>query len=134
MRYLLIATSLIEMVAGLALLIIPSTAVNAVFGSPLDGASALWLGRLAGAALLTLGITGALASRDATSGAARGFVAAMTLYNLGAGGFLAAAAILSPPAGIFQWPAVVLHAAMALWCIASLLAKPPLTLGKRGKG
>ncbi len=45
----------------------------------------------------------------------------MVLYNLGASIVLGADGIGSQPVGIALWPAVVLHAAMTVWCIASLL-------------
>ena len=45
----------------------------------------------------------------------------MVLYNLGVAVILGAAGIRSQAVGIALWPAVMLHAAMTVWCIASLL-------------
>lgn len=120
MKYLLPATAIIELGAGLALLCVPSSAVQAVFGAPLTGASAVALGRLAGAALLALAIAAGLASRDAQSHATLGFTAAMALYNFGAVLILGASGILTPPAGFLLWPGVVLHVVMAAWCLGCL--------------
>jgi hypothetical protein len=47
----------------------------------------------------------------------------MVVYNLGAAVILAAAGIRSTPAGIGLWPAVILHAAMTLWCLLQLMGK-----------
>ena len=82
------------------------------------------LARVAGTALLALGVASWLAQYDAQSCAARGLVSAMALYNLGAVIILSAAGIRSQPVGIALWPAVVLHAVMAIWCVASLLRQP----------
>ncbi len=115
------ATALIELGAGLALLSFPSAAVALLLDAPLETPAALTVARVGGAVLLTLGAAFWLARGDAQSRAARGLVAAMVLYNLGATIILGAAGIRSqPPVGLVLWPAVVLHAAMTIWCIMSL--------------
>lgn len=124
MKRLLIVTTMIEVGAGLALLVVPSAAVALLLGSPLDTPAALTLGRVAGAALLALGVACWLAQYDAQSCAARGLVSAMLLYNLGTVVILGAAGIQSQPAGVALWPAVVLHAAITVWCVSCLLRKP----------
>jgi hypothetical protein len=113
-------TAVIEAGAGLALLSFPSAAVALLLGAPLETPGALTVARVGGAALLTLGAAFWLARGDTQSRAARGLVAAMVLYNLGAAIILGAAGIRSQPVGIVLWPAVVLHAAMTIWCIMSL--------------
>jgi len=123
MQPLLIATALIELGAGLALLGFPSAAVALLLGSPLAQPAAVALGRVAGAALLALGIANWLAHYDERSCAARGVVTAMVLYNLGAAVILGVAGIQLRPVGIALWPAVVLHVAMTAWCIACLRRK-----------
>jgi hypothetical protein len=75
-------------------------------------------------ALLALGVACWLARGDAQSRAARGLVAAMLLYNISAVVVLGAAGIRSQTAGIALWPAVILHAAMVIWCVTLLLRKP----------
>ena len=64
MKNLLTVSAVIELGAGLALLAFPSAAVKLLFGSPLDTPAGVALGRLAGAALLTLGIACWRGSRD----------------------------------------------------------------------
>ena len=114
------ATAVIEAGAGLALLSFPSAAVALLLGAPLETPAGLTVARVGGAALLTLGAAFWLARGDTQSRAARGLVAAMVLYNLGVAIILGAAGIRSQPVGIVLWPAVVLHAAMTIWCIMSL--------------
>ncbi len=117
------ATAVIEIGAGLAFLCIPSAAVEILLGAPLEAPAALAVARVGGAALLTLGVAFWLARDDSQSRAARGLVAAMVIYNLAVVLILAVAGIRSPHAGIVLWPAaVLLHAAMAAWCVLNLLS------------
>ncbi len=122
MDALLTATAGIEAGAGLALLSVPSAAAKLLLGAPLDAADAFTIARLGGAGLLTLGVAFWLARGDSQSRAARGLVAAVVIYNLGAVIILGAAGLRSQSVGIALWPAVVLHAVMTAWCIASLLS------------
>jgi hypothetical protein len=124
MRKLLIITAVIEAGAGVALVCCPSPVVALLLGSGLDTPAAAAVARLAGAALFALGITCWLAQYDAKSSAARGLVSAMTLYNSGAVVILGAAAARSQAVGLAFWPAIVLHAAMTVWCITCLVRKP----------
>jgi hypothetical protein len=114
-------TALLEAGAGVALGCCPSAVVALLLGSPLDSPAAVILGRLTGAALLVLGVACWLARGDAQSRAARGLVAAMLVYNLGAVALFAFAGIGLGLHGVALWPAMVLHAAMAVWCIVCLL-------------
>ena len=124
MKRLLTLTALIEAATGLGLIALPAVVVRLLLGAEISGA-AIPLGRVAGVALLALGVACWLASYDKESCAARGVVSAMVLYNLGATVVLGAAGLGSQPSGVALWPAVVLHAAMAVWCITSLLCKQP---------
>src|SRR5437867_12547413 len=101
----------------------PAIVVRLLLGAKISGAT-IPLGRVAGVALLTLGVASWLAQYDEQSCAARGLVSAMVLYNVGATIILGVAGIQLRPIGIALWPAVVLHAVMAIWCVTSLLRKP----------
>jgi hypothetical protein len=120
MKTLHTVTAAIEAGAGLALGCFPSAMVVLLLGSGLDTPAAVLLGRLAGAALLALGVACWLARDDTQSRAAGRLVAAMLLYNLDAVALFVYAGIGLGLHGIALWPAVVLHAAMAVWCIACL--------------
>jgi hypothetical protein len=124
MKTLLAATAAIEVGAGVALMGFPSVAVKLLLGSPLDSAPAIVLGRVAGAALFTLGIACWLGRGDTQSRAARGLVAAMTFYNLAAVAVFMFAGLGLGLRGVALWPAVILHAAMAVWCVTCLRRKP----------
>jgi hypothetical protein len=80
--------------------------------------------RVAGIALFALGIACWLARDDTQSRAARGLVAAMLLYNVGTVAVLTFAGVGLRLHGIALWPAVVLHAVMAVWCAGCLRRSP----------
>ena len=94
-----------------------------LLGAPLEAAAALTVARVAGAALVALGVACWFASSDAHSRAARGVVSAMVIYNLGAALVLGGSGIQSERAGIGLWPAVILHVAMTVWCVTNLLGQ-----------
>ncbi len=121
MNSLYATTAVVELGAGLALLCLPSSAVDILLGTPLEAPAALAVARVGGVALLTLGVACWLARDDIHSPAARALVSAMVLYNLGVVFILGVAGFRSLPVRIVLWPAaVVLHLAMATWCVMSL--------------
>ena len=120
MRQLLIVTALVETGAGLTLLFSPPLVAELLLGASLDAPAALVVARVAGAALLSLGGACWLARDDAPSRASRGLVAAMLLYNCAAMAVLANAAAGAELVGVLMWPAVALHAVLAVWCTAGL--------------
>jgi len=119
MSRLLKFTAIIEAATGLGLIAVPAIVVRLLLGAEISGAS-IPLGRVAGAALLALGVACWLARDDTQSRAARGLVVAMLMYNIVATAVLAFAGIGLGLHGVALWPAVVLHAAMAVWCGARL--------------
>ena len=119
-RKLLIVTTLVETPIGVMLLLSPSLVARCLLGVSLDAPAALIVGRIAGAALLSLGGACWLARDEGPSRARRGLVAAMLLYNCAGGAVLANAAAGLRLVGVLMWPAVAVHAVLAVWCIACL--------------
>src|SRR5205814_6082161 len=111
MKRFLTLTAMIEGATGLALIALPAIVVRLLLGAEISGAS-IPLARVAGAALLGLGVACWLARDDTQSRAARGLVVAMLMYNIPATAVLAFAGIALGLHGMALWPAVVLHAAM----------------------
>jgi len=120
---LLSVTAVLEAGIGIGLLTVPSLVTQVLLGTTLDTSAALTVARVGGAALLTIAVACWLARYESLSGAARGIVSAMVVYNLGAAVILAAAGIRSTPAGFGLWPAVILHVAMTVWCLFQLMGK-----------
>lgn len=120
MKNLLILTAVIEGVAGLVFLLLPSVFAMLLFGSSLDAPTALMIGRLLGAALITLGVACWLARLDLGSRAAAGLVTAMLLYHIAAAAILASAGVGLGLVGDLLGVGVVFHSLMAVWCIACL--------------
>lgn len=120
MKSLLIVTAVVEAATGLALLGSPSLVASLLLGTSLDMPAALVVARVTGTALLSLGVACWLARNDEKSRAAAGVVTAMLLYNVAAVSVFLYASICLALSGIGLWPAVVLHVALAVWCIACL--------------
>jgi hypothetical protein len=125
MKRFLTLTAIIEAATGLALIAVPAIVVRLLLGAEISGAS-IPLGRVAGAALLALGVACWLARDDTESRTARGLVVAMLTYNSVATAVLAFAGIGLGLHGVALWPAVILHAAMAIWCIVCLRRSPSM--------
>ena len=129
MKLLLIVTAAIELGAGLTLLVLPSAMVWFLVGSTVDAPAAQTVARVGGAALIVLGIACYIASGDAISRAAWGLGVAMLFYNVAVVAILQYAYFAIGMRGAALWLAVFLHAAMAAWCIVSLVSNPMQYLG-----
>jgi hypothetical protein len=104
-------TAAIEAGAGLGLLALPDVVVKLLLGADISGAS-VPLGRVAGVALLALGVASWLARGQVASA----LTSAMLLYNCGVAAVLAMAGV-SGMTGVLLWPAVALHSVMAVWSV-----------------
>jgi hypothetical protein len=112
-----VASSVMEAGAGLALLATPNLVMRLVFG-PSGTETGVALGRLAGAALLSLGAVCWLARHDGISAASSALVSGMFTYN--------AAVVVLVLSGTFGSPGpllsgvALLHGGMAVWCLLLL--------------
>jgi hypothetical protein len=118
-RALLSVTGACEAAIGLTLIVAPSLVASLLLGVPLDTSAGVTVARVAGSALLALGLACWLARDDAQSSATRGLIAAILLYNLAVIAILAHARFGLELSGIGFWPTVVIHAALAVWCVMS---------------
>jgi hypothetical protein len=114
-KRLLVITAALEAGTGLGLLAAPSVVAQVLLGGTLDAPAAVTVARVAGAALLALGMACWLARDNG-----RALVVAMLFYNIVAVAVLAHAALGLALSGIGLWPAIGLHAALAGWCAAAL--------------
>jgi hypothetical protein len=111
---LFIVTAVIELGAGLTLLVAPAVVITLLYGAAVDVFPAVGIARLTGAALLSLGAACWWARHEERSAASRALVGAMLIYNAAvvALGIVGALGALGP----LQWAAVVFHGAQAIWC------------------
>jgi len=119
-KSLLSVTGALEAATGLGLLLVPSMVVELLLGATPGAPAGVTVSRVAGVALLAIGVACWRARTDAASRAAKGLVAALLLYNVGVVAVLALARTSPTPVGIAFWPVVVAHAGLAAWCIAGL--------------
>jgi len=120
MKFLLIIAAVIEALAGVALLLIPTVAVSALLGAPLDTPTGLVAARIAGAALLALAIACWQARNGERGNPANGVVEAMTFYNFAAALVLVYAGIRLELRSALLWPAILLHLGLGAWCVLML--------------
>jgi hypothetical protein len=121
-----VVTAAMEIGAGLGLLVAPALIVGLLFGSS-DIQTGVAIGRVAGAALVSLGAACWWARHDSGSAASRGLVSGLLIYNTAV-----MALVLSGSLGSLSlplWAVVVLHAAMAVWCVWSLRVGRPVSAG-----
>lgn len=124
MKALLTSTAVLEASVGLGLLTRPSLPVAMLFGSSLDSPVGLAIARVAGAALLSLGVACWLSRNETQGRGPSGLVAGLLVYNVSVALILATAGLASGLTGVALWPAVALHTMMAFWCVASLRIGP----------
>lgn len=123
MKNLLVVTAVVEAGAGFVFLVLPSVAAKLLFGASLGAPTALMVGRLTGAALVTLGIVCWLAQFDVKSRATIGLVIAMLFYHLAAFAILGSAGAGLGLVGVSLGLGIVFHSGMAIWCLVCLRAR-----------
>lgn len=116
----LIVSAVLESATGLALLASPAVVVSLLVGAPLEGHGGLVAARVAGTALLSLGIACWIARATPSSFVARALLTALLVYNAGTAAILVHAALGLGRSGVGTWPTVLLHTTLALWCAACL--------------
>jgi len=117
---LFMVTAVLEVGIGLALLASPALTVTILIGAPFETNADSIIGRIAGSALLTLGVAAWSARNDEHSGAATGLTVSLLFYNIAAAAVLAYAGVGLRLFGIGLWPALVIHVVMAAWCLVSV--------------
>jgi hypothetical protein len=114
--YLLMVTAIGEAGTGLLVMLLPSVAFALLLGVERASPEAIFVARLFGAALLAIGIACWLGRSDTPGPDQLGLIAGVLVYDAAAAVLLAYAGLYLSLAGIALWPAVVLHAGLAVWC------------------
>lgn len=133
LKELFLVTAVAEVVIGLALVGLPAIVLAALLGIQPASMETQFVGRVAGAALMAIGVASFLARNDATLPAQRGLLIGILLYDVLVALLLVYAAIGVSIGGPALWPAVVLHTLLAIWCVLGLRvqAEPGLLEGSR---
>jgi hypothetical protein len=118
-RLLLIVTAAFEAATGLLLMFWPSEVLELLFG-PATVALGPGSARIAGVALLALGVACWLTLDIGAKPSGKRMITTMLAYNVAVAAVLAAAGIHYAPVGIALWPAVIIHCVLAVWCVTSL--------------
>jgi hypothetical protein len=118
-KALLVVTAVVEAGAGFALLVIPTWAAELLLGEGLSSPASFAIARIAGSALMSLGVASWICC-DVERVENPGLFAGLTVYNVAVPIVLVQGWFARDLNGILLWPAVVLHAALAVWCLASL--------------
>jgi hypothetical protein len=116
----LTVTAFLELGTGLMLLLVPAIPLALLLGVREAAPETLLVARVAGAALLALGVASWLARDGEQSAAKRGLLIALGIYDVAAAALLAYAGLSLGMVGMVLWPAVAIHAGLAVWCVASL--------------
>ena len=119
----LIVTAFVESVTGFLLLFLPVIPLELLLGVSQVAPETAIVGRVAGAALLALGVASWLSRNAEKSRAQHGLLIGLLIYDGIAAALLVYAGLGLNMAGIALWPAVVLHTALAGWCVACLRIK-----------
>jgi hypothetical protein len=123
--YLLVVTAVVEGGIGILMLVSPSVLIALLLGVEQSSPEANVCGRIAGAALLAIGIACWLGRSDRQSFAQQVLLTGALTYNVAAAAILASTGLFSSLVGFALWPAVVLHLVLAGWCVVCLWNRPP---------
>jgi hypothetical protein len=117
LKSLLTITAIIEVATGLALVMAPSLVASSLLGTTLLDPTASIIAKLAGVALLTIGLACWLSRKEAQS-----TIMAKTMlgYNFFAISLLVYSALVEQVSGQGLWPAVLLHVILLVWCFSCL--------------
>ncbi len=120
MKNLLTATAIIEFGVGFAFFVFPSFPVKLLLGlSPNTPVESILAGVL-GASLMALGVACWQLRPYWQNSLVKGLIWGLLVYNTGTVIILVYAALGLALSGIGLWPAVLLHLAMAVWCVIKL--------------
>ena len=118
MKLLLTLTALFELATGLALIAIPSVIASLLLGVSLTEPSGILVGRIGGAALISLAIACWLSRDERHSSLV--IAKALVFYNIAAALLLVYGILIEKLSGLGLWPAAILHVGLLIWCIKSI--------------
>ena len=132
-KLFLVITALLETALALSLLLLPSLPLVILLGLEPAAVETLFVGRVAGAALLAIGVASWMARADTLARAQFGLLTGLLIYDATAAILLVFAGTVLKMNGVLLWPAVALHAVLAAWCL-SCLRPHGFVSNSRGEG
>jgi hypothetical protein len=120
----LLVTAAVEVGTGLLLLIQPSVPIALLLGVGSPSPEATLVSRVAGAALLAVGVASWVGRGDTPGLAQLGLLTGVLIYDVAAAVLLGYAGLFLGLVGVALWPAVVLHIGLAVWCVVCLSTPP----------
>lgn len=116
-KFLLIVTAIVESGAGIAFLIAPSLMTELMLGKGLSTPSSIMVGRVAGIALLSIGLVCWLERGKVGNGQLAGLIVGLLVYNVSIPILLVYAAVVENMSGVAFWPGIGLHSGLSIWCV-----------------
>lgn len=119
-KFFLVVTAMLEAPLGVSLVLLPAFPLAILIGLDPAAVETLFVGRVAGAALIAIGIASWMARADPSTAAQFGLLTGLLVYDATAALLLVYAATVLKMSGVLLWPAVALHAVLAAWCLSCL--------------
>ena len=114
-KLFLVVIAVVEAATGLGLLLLPSVPFALLLGLESDSVDAIFVGRIAGAALLAIGVTSWMARKDALNPSLFGLLIGILIYNTAVAILLVYSGAVIKMTGVMLWPTVAFHAVLAVW-------------------
>ncbi|CAN7144829.1 hypothetical protein [Bosea sp. LjRoot237] len=129
-KLFLIVVASVEASIGIALLVLPSVPLALLLSLESATVETLFVSRIAGAALLAMGIASWIARTDELNPPLFGLLIGILIYNVAASILFVYAGAILKMTGHLLWPAVAFHASLAVWG-GLLLRVIPGELGRK---
>ena len=114
-KLFLVVIAAVEAATGLGLLLLPSVPFALLLGLESATVESIFVGRIAGAALLAIGAASWMARKDALNPSLFGLLAGILIYNTAVSILLVYSAVVLKMTGVMLWPTVAFHALLAVW-------------------
>ena len=109
-----------EAATGIACIAVPAVVSDLLLGSAEPSPEALVFARLAGVALLCIGVASWLSKGAGRGAAQRAQLVGLTIYYALGAIVLAYAGVTLKLTGVLLWPAILIHLLFAAWCVVGL--------------
>ena len=114
-KLFLVVIAAVEAATGLGLLLLPSVPFALLLGLPSGTVDAVFVGRIAGVALLAIGVASWMARKDELNPSLSGLLVGILIYNTAVTILLVYAGAVLKMTGVMLWPTVAFHAVLAVW-------------------